>query len=246
VISDTAEHKATIDGSATVSLSGEHAGMKWATNGASWGYLINGEELNQFGAGLEPSFKVELVGSDISLLAKIGGNGVEFLCTSVTTTEGKLKAEGALLASLAFHGCITKINGVTQAKCEPKANGISKGVIETLKLKGLVSLHTLGDGTKDSTVLIEPDTGSNALAHIEVGEICSLGENVLLGGKLSLKDAEGAFATHKVSHSIEEFSPLTHLWVISDTAEHKATIDGSATVSLSGEHAGMKWAGSPG
>jgi hypothetical protein len=217
-----------------------------AEKGASWGYLGSAEELKQFGAGLEPSFKVELVGSDVSLLTKIGGNGAEFLCTSVTTTEGKLKAEGALLVSLIFHGCITKVNGVTQANCEPIAKGKSKGLIETLKLKGLVSLHTLGDGSKDSTVLIEPDTGSNAFAHIEVGELCSLGENVLLGGKLSLKDAEGAFATHKVSHSIEEFSLLTHLWAISDTAEHKATIDGSATVSLTGEHAGLKWAGSPG
>jgi hypothetical protein len=35
------------------------------------------------------------------------------------------------------------------------------------------------------------------------------------------------------------------MYVISDTAEHKATLDGSVNVFLTGEHLGFKWAGTP-
>ena len=40
--------------------------------------------------------------------------------------------------------------------------------------------------------------------------------------------------------------PLTELWLISKTEEHKVTLDGSGMLELAGEHKGLTWSGVPG
>jgi hypothetical protein len=217
-------------------------------SGGSWTFM-NGAKLETLPNNQTIGGEIES-GTDGTLLTKIGGNAVEFLCTSFTVNEGLLITGGTAAGKLTFHGCTTKINGTTQAKCEPNAGGVHKGLIETLALKGTLLLHKLTSGTKDKILIVEPATGSNAFAHIELGELCSLGENVLVGGpsattnsKFAIVDCKGEGEKHLEKHLITEFAPLTHLWVISDTVEHKATIDGSALAFLTGAtNGGKAWA----
>lgn len=215
-----------------------------------WSYINSKGELVKFNH-LEPEITGELeklLKSPFELhavlLTTILKKAVEILCTSFTA-EGKLKLEGKVLGTLTFHGCIIKVGGITQAACEPH-EGASKGLIQTLLIDGLIRLHELA-GVKDETVEFKPHTGQNAFAHVKTSELCSIGEDILIGGKFSTKDSQNEFLVHKTSHLIEEFPALTELWALSNTPEHKATIDGSALVSLKGVgHVGLKWAGTPG
>jgi hypothetical protein len=228
------------------------ASLAQAEPGAYWGYLNASNELLKFGPALEPvlGFEIEELndpkdpGKHLVLLTEILKQKVAILCGELLS-DLKLKAEGLVLGLLTFHKCIFKINGVTSPACEPVFSG-SKGLIKTLELDGLILLHKLEpSGEKHDVVEFKPDVGSNAIAHIKVGEECALGEDILLNGSFALWDCQKEFLVHKVVHLWEEFAPLNKLWVISNTAEHKTTIDGSVNVFLTGVHAGLKWAGTP-
>ncbi len=185
-----------------------------------------------------------------SLLTKIAGVSVEFLCTGAKLVGITLQANGTTSSGdVKFTGCTTKLNGVVSPPCEPKDKEGGVGVILTKKGHGLIVLHTLEGGAKDELVLISPDEVegkvSEIFATIELGAECSIGTKVnVIGPHLLLKDCEGHFLIHQAIHLVEE-GPLTELWTISKTAEHKATLDGSATIFLTGIHEGLKWAGDP-
>jgi hypothetical protein len=216
-----------------------------------WGYK-SGMLLPKFGAALEPGLETALENNHGALLTKIAGAAVEILCTAITAVNMKLKAEGKVLGKLKFHGCRIKLNGVESKACEPSEGG-SKGLIETVTLEGLIRLHLLGDGVRDETVLFKRDPIQaeklEIMATVKTGEECALGEAIPIGGKFSVKDCEGvngtAFLTHKLIHLAEAFAPLTYLWAISDTVEHRATLDGSVLVGLLAPHANLEWAGTP-
>jgi hypothetical protein len=212
-------------------------GASAAQASGTWNYINAKAELKELpeetiGGTLENNHSV--------LHTKIAGVSVLFLCTEFTVKEGKLKPGGTVLGSLVFHGCRTELNGVVSAACLPVAKKVNKDLIETLTAKGLQALHN-----GEPIVIFEPDTGSNAFAHVELGEECSIGEDVLIGGKFAIKDCLGKYKEHRVNHLIEEFPALTELWAISNTPEHKATILGSAEVFLTGANKGLKWAGLP-
>jgi hypothetical protein len=223
-----------------------------AEPGAYWGYLNAKKELLKFGPTLEPllGFEIEELkdekdpGKHLVLLTEIFKIKVAILCGELLS-DLRLRAEGLVLGLLTFHKCITKLNGVTAAGCEPKFEG-SKGLIKTLELDGLIELHILQpSGERHDVVVFEPDVGSNAIAHLEFPPECAIGTKFLLGGEFAFWDCQKEFLVHKVVHLWEEFAPLTNLWVISNTAEHKTKIDGSVNVFLTGEHLGFQWAGTP-
>ena len=172
----------------------------------------------------------------LALLTKIAGVSVEFSCTSISLDSALIEAEGKGSGKALFSGCITRLNGVTSSVCEPVSGG-TKGKIASASLKGQLAAH------EGSTTLarIQAVTGET-LATVEMGEECSLGEKVSVIGSLYLKDANGEFEVEKETHVLEA-GPLTELWAISKTAEHKATADGSVGVSLSGETLGRPWSG---
>jgi hypothetical protein len=227
------------------------AGLAQAEPGSYWGYL-NGAELIKFGVALEPElgFEIEELGGaepgrHLVLLFRIAGSNVAILCTELTS-DLKLKAEGLVLGLLTLHGCATRINGIPAPACIPHSPGAKAGLIKSLELDGLIELHKLEpSGVRDDIVKFIPDVGSNAIAHIQFGEECSLPEEILIFGYFSVYDCQNEFLVHKVTHLWQEFAPLTHLYVISDTLEHKVTIDGSVNVFLKGKHLGLKWAGTP-
>jgi hypothetical protein len=233
-------------------LAGASASASQAEPGAYWGYLNAGNELLKFGPKLEPllGFEIEELkdlkdpGRHLVLLTEILKIKVAILCGELLS-DLRLRAEGLVLGLLTFHKCIIKLNGATSPECEPKFEG-SKGLIKTLELDGLIELHKLEpSGERHDVVVFEPDVGSNAIAHLELPETCPLGPKMLLGGEFAFWDCQKEFLVHKVVHLWEEFAPLTKLWLLSNTAEHKTTIDGSVNVFLTGEHLGFKWAGTP-
>lgn len=221
-----------------------------ASPGAFWELLNQAGQLVKIGVPndtLLPSLGASLENNHGVLLTKVAGITVEILCTAMTLEEAKLLLEGKLLGKIKFSGCKIKLNGVVSAPCEPHT-GAEKGVILTLRLKGLIELHTLAGGEKHHIVKFlddkEPFPNTDHFVTIELSEECAIGERLPVFGTFSAKECNiKEFLTHLVNHLWEEFKPLTELWVISNTAEHKATVDGSALVFLTGEHMGLKWGG---
>jgi len=172
------------------------------------------------------------------LLGHALGKELNILCTSMRLEEAKLKLQGSSLGKFRFAGCrITTNGGEVLPACEPHT-GTEAGVILTVLLKGLIVLH---EGTALNR--IEPEEGTR-FVNVATSASCAFGENIPVIGKFFAKDCNGAFVVEELTHLFEE-GPLTEIWVISKTEEHKSTIDGSASVSLTGEHALLKWSGTP-
>jgi hypothetical protein len=177
------------------------------------------------------------------------GTKVEILCTAIELYKGSLlnpnlEPEGQLgpNTKVKFSGCVTKLNGTMSSSCTPKSSGMPKGTIETLGIKGELTLYLNELGLTVTIIRIEPWTGEN-VASIELGEECAIGEIVAVKGKLSLTDE--AVQTEAVTHLVRETSlglfPLGGLTALGQPA----SIDGSATVSMTNSHAGMKFSGVP-
>ena len=85
----------------------------------------------------------------------------------------------------------------------------------------------------------------SAYATIEMGASCPVGTKVPIFGLIHLQDCQNMALTHLVKHLIQTFTPLTELSAISHTAEHTATLLGSAWGFLTGAHTGLKFSGDP-
>jgi hypothetical protein len=181
---------------------------------------------------------------------KIAGVAILYECKKLAAVNAFLLVNGSIGESpgnvkgskLKLSECITKLNGVTSTACEPFV-GTEKGVVTTNPGHGLLVLHELAGGVKDDLIQFLPDSGETFFT-IRTGEECSIGENIPVIGKLYFKDCQNLALTHLAKHLLE-VGPLTELWVISKTAEHVATLLGSAWASLSGPGTGKLWSGDP-
>jgi hypothetical protein len=222
------------------------AGAAQAENpGGSWTYKNAAGELKTFeGALAEPEIggEVDVVG--ILHAKALEGTEVLYECKKFTVAAGsKLKANGVVLGKLIFHECDTFLNGVLSTPCKPKSGG-SEGLIETNLIKAQMLLHKLAGGTIDKILIAEGETAAGGAANfgfIESTASCSLGIKVPVGGKFAIEPSNPT--THEVKHLIKEFPALTHLWILSDTAEHASTILGSGWAFLAGAHKGLSFAG---
>lgn len=222
------------------------AGAAQAETGATW--RVNGANVTTLLPEVGNVIVEELLdlvdkGKHVVLtLTTKGGTKVEFLCTSITTPGVRLAANGSVdLGKVTFHGCITKLNGAESKNCEPHT-GLQKGLITTLNGVGLIILHNSEPLTRIVPDPV-PDPTNKVLAHIELSELCSIGEEVLVTGQLTLKDSGGkaGFEAETVEHLIEP-GPLTELMALGVNA----TLKGSAKISLVGaSHVGLKWSGKP-
>jgi len=196
-----------------------------------------------------------------TLKTKISGNEVKFSCKKATLEGVGLELAGALTTGgkVKFTECTTAINGTTQKACEP-VNGAEKGVIISNPGKGGLTIHSTGEGVTiiESTVkeTIEKKEVP-VFGHVKMGEECSIGEDVpIIGPKLGIVDVAGMGAPQTKEqeekegvklgllheekvHKIKE-GPLTEIWAISETAEHKAEVIGEAEVELA---SGFNWSG---
>jgi hypothetical protein len=215
------------------------AGAAQAEVGAKWLVLTAGGETKD-AANLKALVEGKIENNLASLLSEVLGIEVEILCTSGTLTGVSLEGEGKITngGKVTFKGCSVDLNGEASSACQPHSVGSPTGTVETNAGKGLLSLVLSGVA---GTVIVAKE--GTTLANVNMGSECPIGENIPVRGSLVIEDA--ALTTHSAVHLIKENAVHSHLWVLNDTAEHSAKIDGSAEVSLAGEHVGLKWSGDP-
>ncbi len=235
LVSKTEEHKATMDGSLKLELGGEHKGLEWAVSQADADWKVKGVSITT----LLPLVNAEAEKGGLTLLSKVVGVKFELSCNRVAMIGFKLQTEGKLSTAgkLKFSECITKLNGTISKACEPNNGGTERGVWVTKELKGLLALR------KSAPVLRFSPTSGEILATWELSEECAIGAKISLIGLITLKAVE--LTTEAIAHLFEGGS-FGDLWLISKTAEHETSFDGSTTLFLIGEHLGLLWSGTPG
>ena len=210
-----------------------------AAQGAVW--MVKGKDLSA-----NKAIQGTLDENHGILLATLGVNKVEFLCTKGELLEAKLELAGAVSeasknAKADFSGCKTIINGTPSKACEPKATGGVAGTIQTEEFYALLQLHT---ATKEGVIVITPKTGT-VFADIHMGEACPIGELVTVFGTLALHDVgvelnKDELETERANHLLAEFKPLTALKVSTGGSQSVATLDGMGDFTLA---SGEIWSG---
>jgi hypothetical protein len=218
-----------------------------AETGAKW--LVGGTGFLEAEIGLENDGEEEYPYVLHSEILKIK---VLFLCKKIKIAAGlsgnpKLIANGGISSGkVLFSGCLTDLNGTKNSLCTPKdvTEGV-EGTILTRNLDSLIRKHALAGGAVDDVLELLPHVAGDPFATIEMGAGCSIGTKVPVFGKLFLEDCENLALVRQVKHLVKPFTELTRLWVISDTAEHAATLLGSAWGFLTGAHENVAFAGDP-
>jgi hypothetical protein len=168
------------------------------------------------------------------------GLNMDYRCAKLEPIEFALLTEGSSTGKVLFSGCKLVVEGMEYAACAPEIEGKS-GLVETKKLKALLVLHKLKDGTTDPLVRVEPSEGK-IFATFFANEECNFGGGTI-GGVVYLKDHNGKLSTEGPTHLVEE-GPLTKVYFVEE--EHPATLDGKVVLGLSGEHTQLSWSGLPG
>lgn len=243
--------------SAIALLASVSAGGAAAETGAKWLIFTSGG-VEKRADELPAVLNGKLEGSEEVLLTEILKIEVEKTCTAVEITGMKLEGEGGISpGKLKFTGCKVLLNKKENKECVPHSPGAPPGTIETNKLRGDLGLHTLKDkfgeyirNAKGEIILhapirMEPETGS-VFMTMEMGSLCPIGTKVPIGGILYGKDSEieKIFLSNPLIEHLFIEGPGSNVWVISETAEHKVTLDGGMLLFLSSTHSGLKWAGS--
>jgi hypothetical protein len=211
-----------------------------AEKGANW--MVEGKNLE----GLEPEVILSnVVAGGMTLHSKVLGIKFDLKCAKAQFIGAKLQTEGRVSSGnkTKFSECETFLNGAASPECTPQTGG-EKGTFVSNALKGLLVLHELAGGAKDTLISFEPVEGSTFVT-ISLGATCPIGSTCSIIGKSTVKDGENLFGFELIEHLVEQ-GPLSELWVNSKTAEHVATILGSAHLKLAGVHAGKKWSALPG
>jgi hypothetical protein len=225
-----------------------------AEKGAVW-LILDAEKKVKTGAELHAEISLTLE-SPAVLHSEILKIKTLFLCTTIKAENALLQEQGIIGSTVTtgelkegrgsqikFSGCTTDLNGNEAAECVPTDPVGGKGTIVTKLGHALAKLHELKvDGVKDDTFEILPDTGlGTTFATIVLPAGCPIGTSVPVIGSLSLKDCENLALVHMEKHLVEPFAALTELFTISKTAEHAATLLGSAWALLVGLHKDFLW-----
>jgi len=177
----------------------------------------------------------------ILIHTKISGLKILFKCSKLEALESHLIWRKLLLWKLKGIKCVTEIGETVNAACEPNNNGTEPGVILTNKLLGELTKHSTGEGVILVKSTVEEVVGGvkqPVFGRIKMSAECPIGSNVpIIGTQFSLKDVGGnkGLEEEKVTHTDIE-GPLTEIWALSKTEEHKASISGEIELELeSGE-----------
>jgi hypothetical protein len=232
---------ALVLGAMAIAVSNAQAevGAKWTVGGTDAGILKAQITIAKITTG--------------KLILKTRIAGAEVKLTTSTTPELigiSLEGEGRLTTggTLRVKGATTELNSKASAVCTPlgtAGNDPTLGVFTFNKVKSELVLHE-----STGVIQVKPEVG-NVFGKFFFGEECSLPEEVPMitkkeGGKgLALTDLLG-IGNELVEHEFTELPALSELWVISETAEHKKTVEGNLGVRLAGAHTGLKWKGTPG
>jgi hypothetical protein len=213
-----------------------------ALPGSHWN--ISGKETT---VALKAQIDASLENNHGILLTKVGLTTVEILCTTIKFVNAFLSTTGSATGKIHFEGCVFKGNGSVLPPCKPHSPGALEGLIETNTLKALIVLHTPSGGTAEPVVELVPAAGAGTpfvtiVNGKEVGSECAILTKADITGTQFLKDCQKEGTVEKVTHLVEEEKTLSKLLY----GGNKATLDGSATVFLTGAHVGMKFSGIPG
>jgi hypothetical protein len=215
------------------------AGAKWTVGGTEAGTLL---------AELQAT---TVTTAKITLTTKIAAAETKFTTSSVPILLGMgLEGSGKITtgSTVLFTNVETELKGKPSAVCTPlrtPGNDPTLGEVLTGKLQGELVLHTSGVGV----VKILPEVGT-IITRLYFGEECSLPEEVPVIVKKTAP--RGAVFTDLlgISNNLNEHTALAHslneLWVISETAEHIATLEGEIKVGLKIPHNALTWGGTPG
>jgi hypothetical protein len=166
------------------------------------------------------------------LLSTVGKTNtpIEILCELLTVDDGLILA-GEVTGILLFSMCETYLNKVLSGACKPAEP------IEA-KIKGLPILHN-----GHNYLLLEPLEAGKPFTTISLGAECSIGEKFEVTGSIVLKDCNTLkdLAVEQEVHLVEE--ALRSLFPSDglNFGVKSATIDGSANITLLGEHAKLPW-----
>jgi hypothetical protein len=223
-----------------------------ATVGSKWLILTLGGVVKE-GSTLHASLDLATESPTLVLHTEILHIKVLFLCTGVDIVPGtaKLLAEGSIGKEagvvsglqVLFSGCSTDLNGVKIKECVPTDPADGEEFIVTKLLHALLVLGSAGEkliNILPDVVAAEPEFA--LISTGAKGSECPIGTSVPIIGKLFLKDCENKGSEHLAKHLVEE-GPGTKLFAIALTAEHAATLLGSAWAFLTGEHSSLKFGG---
>lgn len=213
------------------------AGAKWTVAGTDAGTLKAQIQISKITTG------------KLILKTRIAGAEVKLTTSTTPKLNGiSLEGEGRLTGgTLSVQGVATELNSKASAVCTPlgtPGNDSTLGVFTFNKVKSELVLHE-----STGVIQVKPEVGT-VFGHFFFGEECSLPEEVPMitkkeGKGLALTDLLG-IGNELVEHEFTELPALSELWVISETAEHKKTVEGNLRVGLAGAHSGLKWKGTPG
>jgi hypothetical protein len=216
--------------------------------GGSWTYINAAGQLKTFeGVLAEPEVGGKIETGTVFVLHSEALNGTKVLyeCKKFAAFGSNLKPNGIVLGRLVFTECEAFLNGTLSAACNPLSGSIITNLIKAQMLLHKLPQNEKKEIVKDKILIAEGENIGggpiSTLAFIESTDSCALGIKVPVGGRFAIVPSNPS--THEVEHLFKEFSPLTHLWILSDTAEHKANILGSGLAFLEGDHVGLKWAG---
>jgi hypothetical protein len=209
------------------------AGAAHAESGANW--KVNGTNIS---GALLPELQ-SATDTVLRFKAEISaGSFLEVECVRVRLENFKLGLNGGVDAGskMKFSNCGTLFEGTELLSCKPKTP-TEEGVFYTKALKGLLILHTGGVGL----IKLQPNEGE-VLSDVTTGEECAFGEEMTIGGVITLKECEAALTVSQVNHLFSP-GPLTSLWMLA--AKFPTVFSGSFFAALTGKHTGMSWSGQP-
>ncbi len=217
-----------------------------ATKGAKW-LILNKAGQVKTGSELPAPLRAYSDSAVYVLHSEILKIKVLFLCQGISVAFANLLAEGSIgfapgevnSSTVSFFFCTTDLNGAASPECTPNDSLGGPGAIVSKLGHGLLVLGFAGE----DLIKVLPDAGET-LATIKLPAACPIGTSVPVIGKLNLKDCENLALTHLVRHLVEVGSG-TELFTVSKTAEHAATLLGSAWLELFAEDFELKWSGDP-
>ncbi len=186
------------------------------------GWMIPASEEPGPGVVVEVEAKAEKA---LVLLSKSGATPIQISCEKLVLDKGLLEAEGKSSGTVLASSCQFLANGKVIAVCKP-AEPI------TAKVKGQLLLH---EGVAYDR--FEPVEGKT-FTTVKLGPECAFGEEVEVSGVFYAKDNSGKLEAQEEAHTLVEGS-LTAL----KYGGNAATIDGSVSLSLKGEHLNARWNG---
>lgn len=216
-----------------------------ATTGSKWLILDSSGQLKD-GSTLPASIQLEKDSPTLIIHSEILKIKVLLLCANLQAVNAKLLANGSIGrepgvvsgSKLLFSGCTIDLNGSPAPECTPSDPEDGKGFVVSKPLHALLELVAGSDVLK-----VIPDSG-NTFGTQVLPAGCPIGTSIPLIGKLTLKESENLALSHLVKHLLEA-GPETKLFMISETAEHAATLLGSAWAYLGGAHVGLRFSADP-